>query len=81
VDDRREGHRSRPEWTALEKWARVQVQGFVQEVSNAEVTELLGTEKAEPRTPRALCASAALPARPRAGQPPPPRAYQPMCRP
>jgi len=39
------GHGSRPEWTSLEKWARLQVQGFVQELLKAEVTELLGREK------------------------------------
>jgi hypothetical protein len=38
------GRGSRPEWTALEKWARHQVQEFVQELLKAEVTELLGRE-------------------------------------
>jgi putative transposase len=41
------GERSRPEWTALEKWARLQVQEFVQELLKAEATELLGREKSE----------------------------------
>jgi putative transposase len=41
------GQRSRPEWTALEKWARLRVQEFVQELLKAEVTELLGREKSE----------------------------------
>jgi len=41
------GRGSRPEWTALEKWARLRVQEFVQELLKAEVTELLGREKSE----------------------------------
>jgi hypothetical protein len=31
------GQRSRPEWTALEKWARLRVQEFMQELLKAEV--------------------------------------------
>jgi len=38
---------ARPEWTALESWVRGKVQGFVQELLEAEVTDLLGREKSE----------------------------------
>lgn len=41
------GQGSRPEWKALEMWARSRVQEFVQELLKAEVTELLGREKSE----------------------------------
>ncbi len=37
----------RPEWTALESWARAKVQGFVQDLLEGEVTELLGRGKSE----------------------------------
>lgn len=36
---------ARPEWTALESWTRVKIQGFVQELLEEEVTELLGRSK------------------------------------
>jgi putative transposase len=38
---------SRPEWTALESWARKRIQGFVQDLLEGEVTVLLGREKSE----------------------------------
>lgn len=38
---------SRPEWTALESWARTKVQEFIQDLLEAEVTDLLGREKSE----------------------------------
>jgi hypothetical protein len=41
------GRRSRPEWTALEKWTRLRVSEFAQELLKGEVTELLGREKSE----------------------------------
>jgi putative transposase len=38
---------ARPQWTALEGWVRGKVQEFVQELLEAEVTELLGRQKSE----------------------------------
>ena len=38
---------ARPEWTALESWVRGKVQDFVQDLLEAEVTDLLGREKSE----------------------------------
>jgi transposase-like protein len=40
---------SRPTWEALEAWARVKVQEFVQAVPEEEVTALLGRRKSERR--------------------------------
>ena len=38
-------------WESLEKWARLEIQDWVQELMVAEVTELLGREKSERRKP------------------------------
>jgi transposase-like protein len=38
---------SRPEWAALEAWVRGKVQGLIQDLLEAEVTELLGRAKSE----------------------------------
>jgi len=38
---------ARPQWRMLESWVRGKVQGFVQELLEAEVTELLGRNKSE----------------------------------
>jgi putative transposase len=40
---------SRPTWDTLESFARLQVQSFIQQVLEDEVTELLGREKSERR--------------------------------
>jgi putative transposase len=54
-ESRREGRRSRfekekrPEWWALEEWARLRVQGWLQDLLEDEVTELLGRQKSERR--------------------------------
>ncbi len=42
---------SRVAWESLEKWARLEIQDWVQELMVAEVTELLGREKSERRKP------------------------------
>ena len=42
---------SRAAWESLEKWARLEIQDWVQELMVAEVTELLGREKSERRKP------------------------------
>ena len=42
---------SRVPWELLEKWARLEIQDWVQELMVAEVTELLGREKSERRKP------------------------------
>lgn len=36
---------ARPEWTALESWVRGKVQVFIQDLLEAEVTDLLGRKK------------------------------------
>lgn len=38
---------ARPQWTALESWVRGKVQDFVQDLLEAEVTDLLGRDKSE----------------------------------
>ena len=42
---------SRVAWESLEKWARLEIQDWVQELMVAEVTELLGREKSKRRKP------------------------------
>lgn len=39
--------RERPEWSALEEYARLKIQGWIQELLKEEVTELLGRRKSE----------------------------------
>ena len=41
--------RERPEWSALEEYARLKIQGWIQELLKEEVTELLGRSKSERR--------------------------------
>ncbi len=41
--------RERPEWSALEEYARLKIQGWIQELLKEEVTELLGRRKSERR--------------------------------
>jgi transposase-like protein len=54
---RREGRRSRvereqrPEWATLEEHARLRIQGWLQDLLEEEITELLGREKSERRPP------------------------------
>ncbi len=38
---------ARPEWAALESWAREKIQGFIQDLLEGEVTDLLGRTKSE----------------------------------
>jgi len=42
---------SSPEWEALEDWVRIRVQGWVQDLLEEELTELLGRKKSERRRP------------------------------
>ncbi len=42
---------SRVVWEKLEEWARAEIQGWLQDLLMAEVTELLGREKSERRLP------------------------------
>ena len=42
---------SRVAWESLEKWARLEIQDWVQDLMVVEVTELLGREKSERRKP------------------------------
>lgn len=47
---RREGEKeARPEWAALEEFARLKIQGWIQDLLNEEITELLGRQKSERR--------------------------------
>jgi transposase-like protein len=47
---RREGElRERVEWSALEEYARVRIQGWIQDLMKEEITELLGRRKSERR--------------------------------
>jgi transposase-like protein len=39
----------RPEWSALEEMARVKIQGWIQDLLDEEITELLGREKSARR--------------------------------
>lgn len=41
--------RERPEWSALEQYARLKIQGWIQELLEEEITELLGRGKSERR--------------------------------
>jgi len=43
----KDGTPSRPEWMALEAWVRGKVQGLIQDLLEAEVTDLLGRAKSE----------------------------------
>lgn len=45
-EERRTG---RPEWSALEEYARAKIQEWIQELIEEEVTELLGRRKSERR--------------------------------
>lgn len=45
--DGKDGVVARPQWTMLESWVRGQVQGFVQDLLEAEITDLLGRSKSE----------------------------------
>ena len=42
---------SSPEWETLESWVRIRVQGWVQDLLEEELTELLGRRKHERRRP------------------------------
>lgn len=42
---------SSPEWEALEDWVRIRVQGWVQDLLDEELTELLGRKKSARRRP------------------------------
>ena len=42
---------SSPEWETLESWVRLRVQGWVQDLLDEELTELLGRKKSERRRP------------------------------
>ena len=50
---RREGRRARkktevrPEWASLEAFARLRIQGWLQDLLEEEVTQLLGRQKSE----------------------------------
>lgn len=46
---RREEEKQRPGWAALEEYARGKIQGWIQDLLEEEVTELLGREKSERR--------------------------------
>jgi putative transposase len=45
------GDWSRPEWERLESWVRHRVQGWVQDLLDEELTELLGRKKSQRRRP------------------------------
>lgn len=40
---------SSPQWSDLEDWVRIKVQGFIQDILEEEVTEFLGRGKSERR--------------------------------
>jgi len=41
----------KPQWEELEGWVRVQIQEFIQELLEQEVTELLGRARYQRRAP------------------------------
>ncbi|MFQ5745493.1 MAG: IS256 family transposase [Acidobacteriota bacterium] len=47
---RREGEKQGPEWSALEEYARGRIQGWIQDLLEEEITELLGRKKSERRS-------------------------------
>lgn len=48
---REEGRAARVEWATLEEFARLKIQGWIQDLLNEEITELLGREKSARREP------------------------------
>lgn len=46
---REEGKVSKAEWGTLEEFARLKIQGWIQDLLNEEITELLGREKSARR--------------------------------
>ena len=47
--NRKDREESRPSYEDLEEWVRLKVQGFVQEVLEEEVVELLGRQRHQRR--------------------------------